>query len=103
MAILLAISGEDKIFIIALLSLLGVRFCSAITVAARNFFKGSAFKVCSSLIAEPSGMRIEGRPTTPLSATEEAPDLDIISCASLRREATSSKKGKTSHATPWEE
>ena len=35
-----------------------------------------------------------------ISATEDAPDLDIISCASLKCEAIFSKKGKTSHAIP---
>ena len=50
-------------------------------------------------MAEPSGMSIEGRPITPISATEDAPDLDIISCASLRREAILSKKGRTSQDT----
>ena len=83
-AIILAFSGEERIFNIALFSLFTVKFFSAIIVAARNFFKGSAFRVCSSLMAEPSGIRIEGRPIIPISATEDAPDLEIISCASHR-------------------
>ena len=51
-------------------------------------------------MAEASGMSIEGRPTTLISATEDAPDLDITSCASLRWDAMLPKKGLTSQATP---
>ncbi len=73
---------------------------SGIRTAAPASTSPCAFAVWWSPVAAAKGIRIAGRPITLMSATDEAPERLMTSCASDRRRGMSGKNGAISARTP---